>query len=58
MANKIVSYCNNGDEFCDSGNSLQVHLSYVQSNGDAATQFLVSKAKGAAIQKRGRKFHA
>jgi hypothetical protein len=29
-ANITQSYCNSDDEFCDSGTSLQVHVSYVQ----------------------------
>ena len=37
------SYCNANDEFCDSGNSLQVHLSYVQVFGTQAAQFVTSK---------------
>ncbi|TVY84417.1 Acetylxylan esterase [Lachnellula suecica] len=43
----IQSYCDTGDEYCDSGNSLQVHLSYVQTYGTDATNFVVSKYKAA-----------
>ncbi|GAB7350303.1 hypothetical protein MBLNU459_g0938t1 [Dothideomycetes sp. NU459] len=41
---KIASYCDTGDEFCDSGTSLLDHLDYVELYGTAATQFVVSKA--------------
>jgi acetylxylan esterase len=37
------SYCNANDTFCDSGSSLQVHLSYVQVFGTQAAQFITSK---------------
>ncbi|KAI1849536.1 hypothetical protein JX265_013651 [Neoarthrinium moseri] len=40
---RIASFCNAGDTFCDSGLSLQVHLSYVQTNGADATKFIISK---------------
>ena len=40
------TYCNADDEFCDSGKSLPVHLSYVQVFGTQAAQFIVSKAGG------------
>lgn len=44
----MVSYCNSNDTFCDSGNSIAVHLSYVQNNGTAAMNFIVSQAKSDA----------
>ncbi|KAK1983914.1 cutinase [Colletotrichum cereale] len=47
VANKMVSFCNTGDPFCDSGRNVQVHLRYVQSNGDAANRFIMSKVKAA-----------
>jgi acetylxylan esterase len=37
------SYCNANDTFCDSGSSLQVHLSYVQVFGTQAAQFVTLK---------------
>ncbi|KAM0155335.1 hypothetical protein ACHAPG_006009 [Botrytis cinerea] len=43
---KTVSYCDNQDEFCDSGNSLQVHLSYVTTYGTAAAKFITDKMAG------------
>ncbi|KAK2057448.1 cutinase [Colletotrichum caudatum] len=48
VANKMISICNTGDPFCDGGRSLQVHLSYVQTNGDAAKRFIMSKVKAGA----------
>lgn len=35
------AYCNSGDTFCDSGNSIATHLAYVQTNGAAASAFVV-----------------
>ncbi|KAI3397159.1 hypothetical protein diail_11133 [Diaporthe ilicicola] len=46
VANKMVSFCNSGDTFCDSGNNLTVHLSYVQTNGTSAVNFITQKVKG------------
>ncbi|KAF7936633.1 uncharacterized protein EAE97_007999 [Botrytis byssoidea] len=43
---KTVSYCDSQDEFCDSGNSLQVHLSYVTTYGTAAAKFITDKMSG------------
>ncbi|TVY54615.1 Acetylxylan esterase, partial [Lachnellula suecica] len=40
------SYCNADDKFCDSGNSIQVHISYVQAFGTQAAQFVTSKVQG------------
>lgn len=44
----MVSYCNSNDTFCDSGDSIAVHLSYVQNNGTAAMNFIMSQAKSDA----------
>ncbi|KAK1621815.1 cutinase [Colletotrichum phormii] len=48
VSSKMASFCNSGDPFCDSGADIQVHLSYVQSNGDAATKFIMSNVGGGA----------
>ncbi|CAN8101533.1 unnamed protein product [Discula destructiva] len=48
IAKRMVSYCNAGDTFCDSGNNLTVHLSYVEDNGTAAMEFIVTQAKSNA----------
>ncbi|KAF6815032.1 acetyl xylanesterase [Colletotrichum plurivorum] len=50
VANKMTSFCDTGDPFCDGGNNLQVHLGYVRRNGDAAVKFIVDtvNAGGAA----------
>ncbi|KAF7884104.1 uncharacterized protein EAF01_011527 [Botrytis porri] len=45
-AEKTVSYCDDQDEFCDSGTSLQVHLSYVTTYGTAAAKFITDKMAG------------
>ena len=45
-ANITQSYCNTGDEFCDSGTSLQVHLSYVSVFGTQAAQFIMGRVNG------------
>ncbi|KAH7317724.1 cutinase [Rhexocercosporidium sp. MPI-PUGE-AT-0058] len=38
------SFCTADDRFCDSGNSIPVHLSYVREFGTQATDFVVQKA--------------
>jgi acetylxylan esterase len=40
------SFCNADDKFCASGNSIQVHISYVQVFGKDAAQFIVGKVNG------------
>ncbi|GAA5845151.1 hypothetical protein JCM9279_005454 [Rhodotorula babjevae] len=45
FADRLRSYCDTGDEFCASGYSLPVHLSYVQKYGAEAASFAVSKAR-------------
>ncbi|GJD03152.1 cutinase [Colletotrichum higginsianum] len=50
VASKMVSFCNTGDPFCDRGRNVQVHLRYVQSDGDKATQFVVSQFNGGGAQ--------
>jgi hypothetical protein len=43
-ANITQSYCNSADEFCDSGDSLATHLSYVKCIlRDAAAQFIIGR---------------
>ncbi|EJT78501.1 hypothetical protein GGTG_03601 [Gaeumannomyces tritici R3-111a-1] len=37
-ASRMVSYCSAGDKFCDSGNDLNVHVGYVDTQGAAATK--------------------
>lgn len=41
----MVSFCNANDTFCDSGQNLTVHLSYVQDNGTSAVNFITEKVK-------------
>jgi len=38
------AYCDNDDEFCDSGTSIDVHISYVNTYGDDVVEFVSSKA--------------
>jgi acetylxylan esterase len=40
------SFCDDNDRFCDSGNSTQVHISYVERIGVQAAQFIVGKING------------
>ncbi|PQE31327.1 hypothetical protein CJF32_00001907 [Rutstroemia sp. NJR-2017a WRK4] len=47
-AAQTVSFCDDNDEFCDSGNSLQVHLSYVTKYGTQAAKFVTDKVSGNA----------
>jgi hypothetical protein len=46
MASKIQAYCDSQDEFCDSGNSLQVHLTYLDRYQNAAASFVLGKIGG------------
>ncbi|KAF7195100.1 Acetylxylan esterase 2 [Pseudocercospora fuligena] len=43
-ASVVKSYCDANDEFCASGNSLDVHYAEVDKYAQAATDFIVSKA--------------
>jgi acetylxylan esterase len=47
-----ASFCNDNDEFCDSGTSLQVHESYVQVFGTQAAQFIVGKVGNSTVKAR------
>ncbi|HEX4420416.1 MAG TPA: cutinase family protein [Kofleriaceae bacterium] len=46
FAPKIQAYCDTNDEFCDSGLSLTVHLTYLDRYQDAAAQFVLGKIGG------------
>ncbi|TEA20660.1 Acetylxylan esterase 2 [Colletotrichum sidae] len=46
LASRMASFCDSGDTFCDSGNSLQVHMGYVRRSGDAAASFIVGMVQG------------
>ncbi|KAK7924525.1 cutinase [Apiospora marii] len=51
MSDRILSICNDGDPVCDRGINLAVHLSYDETNGAEASQFVVSKAMKAMAAK-------
>ncbi|RDW92013.1 hypothetical protein BP5796_01407 [Coleophoma crateriformis] len=51
LAAVTQSYCNSGDRFCDSGDSIPVHLSYIQVFGSTAAQYVVDQVKGNATAK-------
>lgn len=49
MADKMISYCDAGDYFCDNGTSadaLAIHLGYVQEYGAQAVEYIVDKIGG------------
>jgi len=46
MASKISSWCDTNDTFCDSDNSVQVHLSYLNRYQNAAANFVLGKIGG------------
>ncbi|TLS22983.1 uncharacterized protein PpBr36_06576 [Pyricularia pennisetigena] len=48
MVSRMVSYCDADDLFCDSGKSLDIHVTYVQKYGDAAVKFILDRANGTA----------
>ncbi|MCJ1449018.1 MAG: hypothetical protein MMC23_009537 [Stictis urceolatum] len=43
-ADILQSWCDKNDIFCDSGLSVSVHTSEVQTNAEAAAQFVIGKA--------------
>jgi hypothetical protein len=45
-ASRIQAYCDSNDEFCDSGNSLQVHLTYLNRYQTQAENFVLGKVGG------------
>lgn len=49
------SYCNADDKFCDSGNSIQVHISYVQVFGTQAAQFIAGKVGNSTMKVRAKR---
>lgn len=46
FAGRIQAYCDSGDEFCDSGLSLIVHLTYLDRYQNAAARFVLGKIGG------------
>ncbi len=46
FAGLIQAYCDANDTFCDSGFSIQVHLTYLDRYQNAAAQFVLSKIGG------------
>jgi acetylxylan esterase len=46
QASKIQAYCDNNDEFCDSGASLNVHLTYLDRYQNQAANFILGKVGG------------
>lgn len=51
LAAVTQSYCNSDDKFCDSGNSVAVHISYVQVYGSTAAQYVVNQVTGNSTSK-------
>ena len=46
LSSKLQAYCDSADEFCDSGTSLNVHLTYLNRYQNAAAQFVLGKIGG------------
>jgi acetylxylan esterase len=46
FAPKIEAFCDANDTFCDSGFSTNVHLTYLDRDQNAATQFVIGKIGG------------
>jgi hypothetical protein len=46
FASRISAWCDANDQFCDSGNSLQVHLTYLNRYQTAAQNFVLGKVGG------------
>ncbi|KLU82147.1 hypothetical protein MAPG_01224 [Magnaporthiopsis poae ATCC 64411] len=45
LTSRMVSFCSAGDMFCDNGPDLEVHLTYVDTQGQAAAQFVLDQVK-------------
>ncbi|PSR80844.1 cutinase [Coniella lustricola] len=43
VADQFVSYCDYNDLYCDDGDSIEVHATYVLRYGDAAVDYVVDK---------------
>jgi cutinase len=46
FAGRIQAYCDNNDQFCDSGRSLNVHLTYLDRYQNAAADFVLGRIGG------------
>jgi hypothetical protein len=46
FASRIAAWCDSNDTFCDSGNSLNVHLTYLNRYQTAAQNFVLGKVGG------------
>lgn len=53
LADRIQSYCDHNDIACDSGDSSDIHHSYVQKHTRQAAKFVVEKACEHCVGKRG-----
>jgi hypothetical protein len=40
------NFCDLDDKFCDSGNSIQVHIGYVEEYGTQAAEFIQGRVNG------------
>ncbi|PON25811.1 hypothetical protein TGAM01_v205248 [Trichoderma gamsii] len=47
-ASRIISYCDTGDVYCDSGNNVTVHHLYIDRYGSEIVDFVVSQYQKAA----------
>jgi acetylxylan esterase len=46
FSGRIQAFCDNNDTFCDSGNSVQVHLTYLNRYQNQAATFILGKVGG------------
>lgn len=46
-ADRLVSYCDTGDVYCDAGKDKKVHGTYVQKYGDDMVKYIVDKYNAA-----------
>ncbi|KAL6868778.1 hypothetical protein ACO1O0_000096 [Amphichorda felina] len=47
LADRIVSYCDTGDVYCDAGDDRAVHGEYIERYGDEVVDFIVSRYESA-----------
>jgi acetylxylan esterase len=50
---RMISFCDQGDTFCASGDSVQVHASYLNKYSTQAAAFVEQKVKQLTIPVRG-----
>lgn len=53
LSDRLVSYCDTGDIFCDSGNDVRIHGAYIDTYGDQVAKFVVDRYDNATDSDSG-----